>query len=238
MRSILLAVVAAIVPTTAAADVVLPSVPIRVTGGFVVIEPGERQGPPESGPNHSVHLTGSNFELSGFGLGPIDCHVGCLPGQGFSMSADISVRGGTVTFDGRTIEFDALFGPVIGTASVDLFALSPTFAPDDVSSGTFLFRSRFRLEGAATVADFLFAPDGEPIPAIRQWSFSGDGTVTGEYSFPTEPEEPLFRFDRMVYEFDGQSAPVPEPGTMLLLGSGVATVWTRQRKGRGGRSHP
>ena len=229
MRLVLLvATLTVVVHTTASADVILPTIPIRVTGGSVVTQAGSRIGDPESGPTHGVHLIGPNFELSGSGTGPMDCHVGCSPGQAFSMSADIFVRRGTVTFEGRTVEFDALFGPIIGGASVDLFALSPSVAPDDVSSGTLFFRSRFTLEGSASVPDFVFAPDGEPIPAIRSWSLTGSGTATGAYSFVVEQEQPLFRFDTIVFDFDGDTAPIPEPGTMLLVAGGMATMGRRR----------
>ena len=231
MKPVVLAVIATGLVTTMAAADPIPTAQVRITSGSVVIDPGSVFGPPESGPLHGLHLIGPNFELSGGGTGPVQCHEGCLPGERFSMSADIFVRGGTISFDGRTVEFDALANT--GGGSVDL--LSPTFfTVPTPSAGSFVFTAPFRLEGFASIPDFVFAPDGEPIPATRSWVLDGAGTAMGTYSFADDSGGPVLRFDSIRFDFE-DAAPIPEPGTMLLLGWGVTALGMRQHRKRSRR---
>jgi hypothetical protein len=239
MKPILLAIVLVVAATAAAADPVrLPTIPIRVTSGSVNVTAGSRVGPPESGPLPAVRLIAPDFELTGGGTGRVDCHFGCLPGEQFNLSTRVFVRSGILTFQGESIEFDAFFG-TIGSASIDL--VSPTsFVVPTASSGSFVFRSPFRLDGAAGVPTFLppDTPDGDPIPAQRSFSFEGDGTATGTFFFEDVDGTTLFRFDTLRFDFDGGPAPIPEPGTLLLLGGGVAAAVVRQHKKRSRRGSP
>ena len=70
--------------------------------------------------------------------------------------------------------------------------------------------------------------------------FVGHGTATANYSFTVGPRETLVTFRDVVYQFDpGVSpSPTPEPGSVLLLLTGLAAVATRFRRttGRSGRS--
>lgn len=233
MRTILFgAMLAAAVTTTAAADPIpLPAIAVRVTSGVVITEPGERLGPPESGPNHSVDVIGPNFQLSGFGTGSVECHFECLPGQAFSMSTRIFVRDGTVTFDGRSIEFDAIFGPNFGGATLELSGLNTFTVPNPIP-GDLIFTSRFQMEGGASVPDFVLGPDDEVTEVQRSWTLTGNGTATGRYSFSDDFGPTALRFDHIRFDFDAGGAPIPEPATILLLGGGLTAICAKKRRVR------
>jgi hypothetical protein len=232
MKSVALAgVFAAVFAATGAADpITLQTIPIRVTGGAVTVTPGlVRDGPPEAGPHGGAVLTSSSpaFQLSGSGTARVDCDAGCASGEEISLSARVSLRSGTYTFQGQSVEFDA-FSPPFGSAILELTAPNLFVVPDS-GPGSSVFRSTFQLEGTGSVDAFEFPdnPEEDPTPVVLFFTFEGSGTATGTYQFE---EENLFRFQDLRFEFAEEGAPVPEPGTMLLLGSGAVALCARRRK--------
>jgi hypothetical protein len=76
------------------------------------------------------------------------------------------------------------------------------------------------------------AGNGVNGPGLFEQPLKGQGIVTASFTAnPTTPGEPAdFNFQRMRFDFTGTEA-VPEPGTLLLLGTGLAaTVRLRKRR--------
>lgn len=57
----------------------------------------------------------------------------------------------------------------------------------------------------------------------------GRWQIAAMFTF-NDQEGPLFTVSDLRYDFTGGAAPVPEPGTLILCGAGLAAVAARCRK--------
>jgi hypothetical protein len=191
---------------------------ITLTGGSIEILPGSsRIGPPESGPRATISLTGlDGFQLSGSGLAPATlCDSGCLPGEQISLSSPVSRLGGTLTVQGQTYQLDFSTEP-FNTGDLDLIGLQ-SFTLPPASSEPVEFRSAFSLDGSANVTEF----------GVHAFSFVGSGEVTGLYQLVDFGGLDVYQFQSLRFTVN---EPIPEPGSLLLIASGLTGLWMRRRK--------
>lgn len=182
--------------------------PIAITGGSVTIS--------DAGAVWRVRGNGFSFESSSdssigeLTCGPAPCVTGesVFPAPRGNVAASISPI--PVTFGDRVVLVDLFLNSLVGTpvrlpAADAIFTTGTTFSAGGFAlirelAGGEPERVGVRGGGNATIS---FAPD----PAVR------DG----------------FRLLRLDLEFT-DTAPIPEPGTMLLIGAGTIVATLRRRK--------
>ena len=211
----------AMLPGTLHAD------PVRLSGAIAL---NTHEGP-------SFHLSGPGFVLTGaFEFRAIDpggmdvyayCNKtvpGCLPGDTLQMSAEIedeiNIGLSRLTLNGVLHDdVHTLLGGRFDAPSVTITGEAPMA----------FFDSPFTFAGWLRVTN----------PAGQQIFFTtatGSGTARARL-FWSNPEIGYYdENDSITYEFEDAAAPVPEPATLLLLGSGLAGILVRRRRGSGGPS--
>lgn len=203
-----LAVVCLLSGTAAVAE------PVRmITSGNVyqLVEDGET----------GFTFAGSGFRLNGeVSSRPASRCAPCTPGEAFDLSATMTPRlfpPGTATINGRT--YDAVF--FSGTFNFNAGSVSvpdvPTGGPGVFPTAPFSFDGM--LAGYADISLtgtplFSTALAGGGMASIGFFNYSGSLSADGfNYTFK-------------------DTAPVPEPGSLLLFGSGAAWIASRWRSRR------
>jgi hypothetical protein len=211
LSPLFLATLLALTPVTVAqAD------PVTLTGGFM------------SGVGLGLRFDfqGNGFRAFGsFEPGVIGPQFTCTPCvEGESIRLDSSFGGtlgfGTATVGGTTFT-DIEFGGLMDFAAPQVIA--PGIRGDFTVTENFTFTAR--LQGAVS---------GSSDPALFTQLLTGRGLVTASFRQSGDPliDPPMFDFASVRYDFTAEDpAPVPEPGTLLLVASGLGAA-LRYRKRR------
>lgn len=203
-------------PAIGAAD------PVRVTGGELVM----------TGAVGSMDLTGErgfslSARVSAFSgvFSPLsDCVMTpeCTPGTVVSLHAywsGFDIRSGLLTFEGES--YQVTENDEGASVAVDLSGsfVAPPFGSSAVITAPF----RLELPSRSNSGSLFFLPHPKnPSPTF----LTGAGTATVTLS-PWGAEFPgSWTVDAVRYEF----APVPEPGTILTVGVGIAGIARRMRR--------
>ena len=160
--------------------------------------------------------------VTGGVFGPWTSCLPCDPGDSISVGAlwagnDLH---GTATFNGVT--YEQVGSQIPGRASGTVTFTGPALiAPDAGLTGT--VTGPFTFQG-----NFFF-------PATAESSFSsaslfGGGTATIQLA--RSVEDIPWSYRAALYEFDQGTAPIPEPGTWLLVTSALAGLAARRRRMR------
>jgi hypothetical protein len=176
----------------------------------------------------TAHLRSRARQFSLDGLGAtlanawsLDCRGDCLPGERGSLRAVLSGGdfGGTVSIDGQSYRFGSQ-----STAAGEAFLhFDGTWTIPQ-----FTGRTRATVVRPFTFDGRFFYPIviGQPTP-FETLEGSGRATVRLFWS----PVSSGWVLENARYQFTGSPAPVPEPGTMILIATGLAAVASRRRRG-------
>ncbi len=210
IRATCLALAVVLSSTAAAAD------PIRAIRVGDLFSGGDDTGFNLAAPGFEVHVTRV--------LDPIANCAPCAPGSAVDLSTTLAVTDwlGRATVDGQTYESVYLRGLFdFDSDSVIVPNMAPGQSGPD-NEGLSRELTNFRFTG--TLAGFLTAGSGGAPLFSTQLSGAGLSIV----AFSNFPPESGIRVAQLDYHFQSVSA-TPEPGSLLLLGSGAAWIAARWR---------
>jgi hypothetical protein len=183
--------------------------PVRVTGGSLSFDTG---GPPSFS---LLTSTGQLFEAEGFRRDwPAPCFYQCSPGVAIPISLGVTETDDSAFFQADGIDLFPVMHLAISASSVTM----PEPGTPNGRLEDFLrpFTFTGQLTGYAS-------PDRMGTP-VFDLTLVGSGTATLRMAL----EGGRYSFSSLDYNFD--AAPVPEPATLLLVGTGAAVLWRRRRR--------
>jgi hypothetical protein len=216
-------VIGSVLSATLLHSSIASSEPITIRSGIIEVNPGGIFS------GAGVELVGTGgFRLSGAAGDGVTAFLRCgpcLPGETFSLAGRMDRLGGSVNYGGTTHEFSYTRGDW-----GELLFEAPSFVLPRaaVLPTDFTFKTPFSMSGQAV---FVYEPstrnvrlgfDGSGIATVRGTVFPFDAAAGGQQ----------YVLESLQYAFGSAAAPVPEPGTMLLFGSGAvaALLKTRRKK--------
>jgi hypothetical protein len=207
-RSVLLSAMVLVgvvaLPARALAD------PIVVTSGFLTSVGFGNFG--------RFDLSGSGFSLVGVtdqgNVGP----ALCLPCEAGSVVAMSTLLPGRLQLSAPAV-IDGT--PFLGTVEAFLEFTSPSIVVP-AGPANFTVQQAFTFSGSVSGAV-------EETPVFTRFLL-GQGTLTANFvRNPNVPDVDAFEFSDITYQFE-EAAPVPEPMTLLLVGSGIGALAVRRRR--------
>ena len=183
-----------------------------------------------SSPSGFSFVGGRRFLLGGWGPG-ICMQPVCTAGSTIDMSStfnDVEFPG-FATYNGVTYDMGRTSGPP--SAMMHTMWIASLTIPIDFTGGT--LTAPFTFSGA------LFYPTagGERVNLIGSGLFSAEMFQSGFEIGNDGRGVRRFGISTAVYTFaEGDLAPTPEPGTWLLIGTGVALVARRRHRRQWGHS--
>ena len=126
--------------------------------------------------------------------------------------------GGLVSIDGQTFQSHPVTGPLFASVNVLGSVVAPQFSGDQTVSVFAPFSFTGRITSPVDVPPF-------PLDLV------GQGTV--EVEFRKNPFLPVWEPQTGVFRYESsEQAPIPEPATLILVGTGVAGHLIHRRRTR------